>query len=101
MQSELCSLEGRAARLVADAEAAMAASDAAERAALARVTAAREKRVRVDKVCGKRAGEGSGYWIWKGVVGVHLHDPIISALAACCCCCCCFWNRGVTMCSCG
>jgi hypothetical protein len=55
--SELCSLEGRAARLAADADAADAAGEARERAALDRAAAAREERAGVDKV--RLAGAGT------------------------------------------
>ncbi|KAI8473608.1 MAG: hypothetical protein J3K34DRAFT_518892 [Monoraphidium minutum] len=47
--AELCSLQGRAARLEADAEAARAASEEAEGAALARAAEARERRAAVEK----------------------------------------------------
>jgi hypothetical protein len=48
--AEIASLEGRAARLVADAAAAEDAGEAAQRAALARAAAAREERVQTEKV---------------------------------------------------
>lgn len=61
--SEACSLEGRAARLKADAAAAAAASEEVEAAALARAEAARRRGAHIERVCGPAGRISRGHVI--------------------------------------